>query len=202
MKSTLSAILYLLVTLTLRSEVMVGPSLEWLADTSASVGIYRVTQTRKESDSSFQLSFSLDESLKATPPQSASSPYWLGLPKDPQPSSVAEEDRFLIFFKSDEKDEARIAHLINLSTPKSRSLMSVAINCKFEVLAEQAAILAVVRGRIKSRPTTTSTKWREYPASRFDVEVPKASPAFIVLWYGSDCYLLLPEDLKPVNLKK
>jgi hypothetical protein len=202
MKSIAFVILNLVATLTLRAEVMVGPSLEWLSDTSASVGIYRVTQTIKKSDSSFQLSFRLDESLKSTPPQSASSPYWIRLPKDSQPSVVALEDRFLIFLKPDAKDLAQVAHLINLSKPQSEDMMSVAINCKFEVLAEQAAILATVRGRIRSHPTTTPSKWREYPNSRFDVEVPMGSAAFAVLWGGSTCYLLVPEDLYPARPNK
>ena len=202
MKSTVFVFLYLVAALTLRAEIMVGASLEWLADTSASVGLYQVTESRKESDSAFQLSFRLDDALKGKPPLAAASSYWVRFPKGSQPPSVPVGDRFLIFLKPDDTDSPRVAHLINLSTSQSGGMDSVAINCKFEVLTDQAQILATVRGRIKSHPTDTSTKWHEYPNSRFDVEVPFDSPAFKVLYGGSTCYLLVPKDLKPAKPNK
>jgi len=199
MKPTIYIFLHLVAALTLRAEIIVGASLEWLADTSASVGLYQVTESRKESDSEFQLFFRLDDALKGKPPLTAASSYWVRLPKGSQPPSVSVGDRFLIFLKPDDKDSPRVAHLINLSTSQSGGWDSVAINCKFEVLTDHAQILATVRGRIKSHPAETATKLHEYPNSRFDVEVPFDSPAFKVLYGGSTCYLLVPADLKPKN---
>lgn len=196
MKSALSILLYFVISLTLRAEISVGASLEWLADTSASVGIYQVTESRHESDSAFQLFFRLDEKLKGAPPQSATSPYWVRLPKGAQPPSVSTGERFLIFLKHDKKDAPRVAHLINLSKPQTGGMDSVAINCKFEVLTDQSKILEVVKERIKTHPTATPTKLGEYPASKFDVEVPFDTPAHQVLYSGSTCYLFVPEDLK------
>lgn len=202
MKSTVFVFFYVVAAVTLRAEIMVGASLEWLADTSASVGLYRVTESRKESDSAFQLSFRLDDALKGTPPLAAVSPYGVRFPKGSPPASASVGDRFLIFLKPDDKDSPRVAHLINLSTTQPGGMDSAAINCKFEVLTDQAQILAKVRGRLKSHPAGTPTKWQEYPESRFDVEVPFDSPAFKVLYGGSACYLLVPEDLKPPRQKE
>lgn len=199
MKAALNTLLVFAFSMTLRAEVMVGASLEWLADTSASVGIYEVTQSRKESDSGFQLSFRLDDKLKGAPPPSTTSPYWVRLPKGAPPPGVSTGERFLVFLKPDDKDAPRVAHLINLSQAQTGGMDSVAINCTFEVLTDPAKILEVVKARIKSHPTDKATRWREYPDSRFDVEVPFETPAHKVLFGGSTCYLLVPDDLKPVK---
>jgi hypothetical protein len=202
MKPTVFVFLFLVCALALRAEIIVGSSLEWLADTSASVGIYQVTESRKESDSAFQLSFKLDDTLKGTPPRSPASSYGVRFRSGTQPPSVAVGSRFLIFFKPDDKDLVRVEHLINISTIQDGGWDSIAINSKFEALADQAQILATVRGRLKSHPTNTSTRWRECPDSRFDVEVPIGSSAFTVLFGGSSCYLLVPDDLKPAKPDK
>jgi hypothetical protein len=202
MKTRVFVLLYLVVTVTVRAEIRVGASLEWLADTSGGVGIYQATESREESDSAFQLSFQLDEALKGEPPQLVASSYWVRFAKGPQPPSVSVGDRFLIFLKPDDQNSPRVAHLINLSTTQAGGTDSVAINSKFEVLTLPPQILATVRGRIKSHPTAKPTKWREYPDSRFDVEVPPEAPAYNVLFSGSLCYLLVPEDLRPPKPNK
>lgn len=199
MKSAFGIFLYFVFALTLRAEIIVGTSLEWLADSSTSIGIYQVAESRKESDTNFQLSFRLNEKLKGEPPQAAASSYWIRAPKGEPAPGVSSGDRFLIFLKPDEKNSLHVATLINLSKPQINGMDSVAINSKFEVLTDPAKILATVRERIKSHPAAKPTKWQEYPNSRFDVEVPHNSPAFSVLWGGSTCYLVVPDDLKPVK---
>lgn len=202
MNLTVFGILFAFAALTLRAEIMVGASLEWLADTSSSIGTYQITESRKESDSAFQLTLKLEDSLKGKPPQKADSSYWVRLQTGSKPPTIAVGDRFLIFLKRDDKDSDRVAHIINLSTSQTGGMDSVAINHKFEVLTNQAKILAVVRGRIEKHPKVEPVKWHEYPNSRFDVEVPTDSPAFKVLYGGSTCYLLLPDDLKPAKTGK
>lgn len=180
---------------------MVGASLEWLADTSPGIGVYQVTGQNKESAPAFQLSFRLEKTLKGTPPENSDSSYWMRLSKESPEPIIANGSRFLIFFKPDEKDTPRVAHLINLAAPQLGGMESVAINSKFEVMTDPAKILALVQKRIESHPKALSARWHEYPASRFDVEVPTGSPAHAILWGGSTCYLLLPEDLKPAGTK-
>ena len=192
MKQTTFVLLYLFVAMTLRAEVTGTASLEWLADKSVNVGIYQVAQTRRESASTFSLSFRLAETLKGTPSQSRTS-------KDSEPPNVDIGDRFLIFFlKFDDDEEAAAYHVINLSSPPSEGLKSLAINCKFEVLTEGAAILATVRGRLRSHPAAALTSRREYITS-LSVEVPYGSPAHKILYRGSSCFLRVPEDLIPAK---
>lgn len=197
MKSVVLAFCYFAFNLALQAEIMVGASLEWLADTSPGIGVYQVTRKNRESASAFQLSFRLEKTLKGTPPESTDSAYWVRPEKGSPEAIIGDGNRFLIFFKLDEKNLPRVAHLINLSTPQRGGMESVAVNSKFEVLTDPAKILALVQGRIESHPKAVPTGWQEYPDSRFDVEVPTGSPAHAVLWSGSTCYLLLPEDLKP-----
>ncbi|MBK8040687.1 MAG: hypothetical protein IPK22_26675 [Verrucomicrobiaceae bacterium] len=202
MRTTVFAFLFSIASLTLRGEISVGASLEWLTDTSTSIGTYVITDSRKESDSAFQLSLKVEESLKGKPPQNANSPYWVRRPKGSETPIVRVGDRFLIFLKRDDNDSDRVAHLINLSTSQSGGMESVSINHKFEVLTGQAEILTVVKERIKGHPTVSPTKWREFPLSRFYVEVPMGSQAFGELYGGSTCFLLLPDDLKPEKKSK
>ena len=197
MKSAVFVFLYLVAALTLRAEIIVGASLEWLADSSASIGIYQVTESRNTSDSAFQLSFRLDDVLKSTPPQTAASSYSVRFHKEAPIVTIG--NRFLIFLKPDETDSPRVAHLINLSTSQIGGLDSVSVNSKFELLTDQTQILATVRERIKSHPKGSPTKLHEHPNSSFDVEVPHGTGASRVLYAKSACFLLVPDDLKPAK---
>ncbi len=196
MKTALTILLFLAATYSVRSEIMVGPSLEWLTDTSSAVGVFAVTKSNHKTDSEFELIFRLHKSIKGSVPQVTASSYSVRLPKDTKPPTVDNGDRFLMFFKVDEKASLQVAHLINLTKSQNGGMDSVAITSKFKVLTEEAEILKLVEQRFKAFPNTTTTKWREYPNSRFDVEVPTDSPAYVFLYGGSACYLLVPDDLK------
>jgi hypothetical protein len=196
MKSALIILLFLTATFSARAEIMVGSSLEWLADTSTAVGVFEVTKSHHKSDSEFDLTFRFHKPLKGNAPQVTTSSYWVRLPKDTDPPTVDEGDRFLIFFKPDERASLRVAHLINLTKSQNGGMDSIAITSKFKILTEEAEILNVVEQRLKAFPKATTSKWREYPNSRFDVEVPTDSPAFRVFYGGSTCYLVVPDDLK------
>ncbi len=196
MKAALNILLFLAATFSVRAEIIVGASLEWLTDTSTAVGVFEVTKSHNKTDSEFELTFRLQKSIKGNAPQVTASSYWVRLPKDTEPPTVDAGDRFLIFFKPDEKDSIRVAHLINLTKSQNGGMDSVAITSKFKVLTEEAGLLKLVEQRFKAFPTATATKWREYPNSRFDVEVPTDSPAFVFLYGGSTCYLIVPDDLK------
>lgn len=196
MRTTLTILLFFAATFSVRAEIMVGASMEWLTDTSTAVGVFEVTKSHRKTNSEFELTLRLHKAIKGNAPQVTASSYWVRLPKDTEPPTVGEGDRFLIFFKFDEKTSLQVAHLINLSKSQNGGMDSVAITSKFKILTEEAEILKLVEQRFKAFPTATTTKWREYPNSRYDVEVPTDSPAFGVLWGGSTCYLLVPEDLK------
>ena len=197
MRIALTILLFLTATFSVRAEIMVGTSLEWLTDTSTAVGVFQVTKSNNKTDSEFELTFRLHKPIKSSAPQVTSSSYWVRLPKDTERPTVDEGDRFLLFFKLDEKASLQVAHLINLTKSQNGGMDSNAITSKFKVLTKDVEILNLVEQRFKAFPNATTTKWREYPNSRFDVEVPTDSPASRVLCGGSACYLLVPDDLKP-----
>ena len=201
MKFIFYVFLYLVATSALRAESIVGKSLEWLADTSMSIGVYRVTGSRKEADFHFELSFQLEDVLKGDPLRSTAASYWLRFREGAKPK-VAPGDRFLVFLKPDDHDSPRVDHLINLSVSQDAGWDSVAINSKFEVLTDQAQILALVRARLQSHPTEAVFRRHDDFGSSLEVEVPGNTPAHYVLFSGSDCYLLVPDDLKPTKPSK
>ena len=67
----------------------------------------------------------------------------------------------------------------------------------FEVLTEEAKILTTVRERLKSHPVAAPAKGPVVPANKCWVEVPYRTSAYELLYHGSACYVLLPEDLIP-----
>ena len=196
MKTAITILLFVAVTFSVRAETMVGASLEWLTDTSTAVGVFEVTKSHNKTDSEFELTFRLHKSIKGNVPQVTESTYWVRIPKDTRLPKVDERDRFLVFLKPDEKASLRVSHLINLTKSQNGGIDSLAITSKFKILSDEAEILKLVEQRFKAFPKATTTKWREYPNSRFDVEVPTGSPAFRALFAGSTCYLLVPDDLK------
>jgi len=214
MKSTVIVLLHLVAALTLRAEIAVGESLEWMADTNAAIGIYQVTAVHKAPAPvsgpdvfptvplTFELSFRLKENLKGTPPDSCKSTYSIPSLEGSLPPSVAIGDRFLLFLNfiiADNRNSARIDRLINLSNPRYGDARSSAITCKFEVPADDEQILAVARERLKAHPGTMPN---ERYKQKFWVQLRGDEPAYRVLYNGSACYLLVPEDLKPVKSDK
>jgi hypothetical protein len=105
-------------------------------------------------------------------------------------------DRFLLFFKTDEKGVLRVAHFVNLSHAWNAGNNTEAIDTNFQVLTDADAVLRTVRARLAAHPDGTPTRWHEYPGNRFDVEIPEDSSAWKRIFAGSTCYLLVPDDLK------
>lgn len=202
MHTLITVIILLVLTNSARAEIMVGVSLEWLADTSTSIGLFQVSESQRKTDNEFELTFRLYESLKGDAPESAKSRHWVRVRRDTTLPTIEIGDSFLLFFKLNEKESLRIDFQINLSDLQNGGINSVAIKSNFEVLTEETQILELVRQRIESHPNATIMKWNEYPDSRFDVEVPREAPAFKVLFGKSACYLLVPDDLKPEKPNK
>ena len=200
LKSAIVVFLYLAATLTLRAEKVFVSSLEWLADTSARIGIYTVTKIERNSYTSFVLV----EPVKAKPEQAIRSSFEVASQPGSRLPAVAVGDRFLIFTRDNVFSTIggiSSYRFINLSRPQSGDLPSYAFNCIFKVLKQETAIMATVRERImSSHPTTTAHVW--LGPKTFDVVVPTASPVWEELFYGNPFYLLVPEDLRPANPKE
>ncbi len=200
MKFTIAFLALLILPLSLRAEVIVGKSLEWLTDTSSGAGIYIVDTAANKSFSDYKLTLRLHQPLKSDPSKSARSDYWIRPNVNPPSTVVSAGDRFLVFFAPDEKGVSQVAHLINLSNTQVAGFESVAINAAFQRVTDSAEILRIVRERLRTHPKTEVVRLHEYPDTR--VEVPYDATGHRELYSGSTCYLLVPEDLRPKSLPK
>jgi hypothetical protein len=89
----------------LRAEPMhfsvIAMSLEWLTDTSSFIGIYSVKAPATDGFIGLRLTMRLDKALKAQPPESAKSAYYIRSKENPNPALVSVGNQFLVFFASD-----------------------------------------------------------------------------------------------------
>ena len=195
----------------LRAEIAAGRSLEWLADTSSGIGIYRtITCTPGKENSPCILTCLLEENLKG-PPAGLTSFTFNPVIRDASdyyvPAPLTSGTNFLIFFRRDTFGGLQPVHKINLANPLSGGDSGLAINHKFEVLADAKLITDVVKKRIGSHPDAVQlgvdgdlifkynrkTKtWVLPPAA---VPIPWATAAHKQIFNGSVCYLLIPVDL-------
>ena len=197
----------------LKAEIARGRSLEWLADTSVCIGIYRtVSIAGKKPGSDNIVSCQMMEALKGTAPAVATFDFFPRR-RDAQgyfrPAPLTLEDRFLIFFRNDESGRLKPTHHIILSQPLTGGERGLAINDKFEVIADSDRILRIVKERLSIKPSAKVLPMDGDPSIQLDldtkkptspqvnVQVPWSSPAHDQLWSGSVCYLLIPEDLLP-----
>lgn len=196
----------------LQAEIAAGHSLEWLADTSASIGIYRtVTCIPGGDNSSFVLTCLLEENLKGAPAELKSFTVWSVI-RDASgyyvPAPLTSGTNFLIFFRKDTSGDLQPVHKINLANPLSGGESGLAINHKFEVLAGVTLITDVVKKRIVSHPDAVQVGVDDGGIFKYDrktktwvlppaaVPIPWATAAHKQIFNGSVCYLLIPVDLQ------
>jgi hypothetical protein len=184
-----------------RAEEVAGFTLEWLADTCPYIGVYRVQSTSPiDSDPSHYLHIvsSLTGALRGEPPKDFAFEY-------PGPGPGCNEgqvdpavgDRFLIFLRDAGPKDIRWEQIISLARPAKHCYPYVALRPDFTLLTDGKQIERIVRDRIAKRPLK-AMGWREYPRDLSSVEIPPGTPADEAINAGSRCYLIVPDDLRPL----
>jgi len=184
----LSALALLFVTsrFSAHAEIMVGETLEYLTDTCPQIAIYRVVDTT-QSINGFR--GELVESLRGNPPRE------FRFDGVTNAKTLAVGDEELCFLRSTGK-EMRWEETIPLTHPAVQG--NAALRPDFSICTKKADILVVVRLREETYPLQEQ-RWRQYPASRLQVEIPGGTPAWKAVFGGSACFLLVPPDLIPVT---
>lgn len=178
-----------------QTEIIVAPSLEWLADHCIDSGVYVVTNVaEKEGKSSVELSLTLKNGLRGQPTKQMQQGYYkvrLSAPKRPL---VQKGDEFLICFQHYTTGEKRVVQTINLDNPQTAGFSVIAASCNLSVLKTKNDILKVFEERLKSHPKADPVEISDY--SR-DNRVALACPTelFSAVYAGSSCYLRVPDDL-------
>ena len=195
----------------LRAEIAVGHSLEWLADTSSSIGIYRtITCTPGKENLPSVLTCLLEENLKG-PPAGLTSFTFNPVIRDTRgfftTTPLSSGTNFLIFFRRDTSGDLKAVHKINLADPLSGGDSSLAINHKFEVLVDAKVIVDSTKERVASHPAAIQLGVDGDRLMKFDratgtvkqshaaVVIPGSTAAYRQIFGGSVCYLFIPEDL-------
>lgn len=187
------------------AEIVIASSIEWLSDTSESIGTYNISDIFVKEFDVYNCLVSISESIKGNPPNKTIIIYYsVSNEQSKKNVPVKINDEILIFFRKDEKEVKRAIHQINLNKPRKRGYDCVAITSQFELLTEKIEIIKIVEDRLNNYPGQKEFKYGEWPepVDRFEIEIPYNSPAFEAIWGGSSCFLLVPEDLKHKSKQK
>ena len=230
MKTLLAASMLFAAMLDAHAMILVSGSLEWLADTSETIGVYTATSVDGHVSGS-QTAYAME--LKLAGPArdivKGGTPGIWKLRSDGGVYSMAKEkalkpgDRLLVFARPDERGDLRVTHVISLSQPGGvfDSPRMLAMNAKLRPLTNGDEILRTVRDRIAAHPGIDPappargqlTEWAmdisntpafDRPALT-EAQAPGMSAedraALAHLRFGS-YYLQLPADLSPRAIVK
>lgn len=185
-------------------EIMVGESIEWLVDSSESIGHYKVTKAEPgEKGKTWvytDVQCTLASGLKGAGPENTQFQHYAqGTAKEP-PKAPREGSEFLVFF-SPKKEQPSVRYHISLSAPAVRGFRSVAFTKDARVLKSKEEILETVAERIKldrsvdvPSPGKSANVFTPPGNGCLRVEIPADSEAFRALYSGSVCYLVVPAD--------
>jgi hypothetical protein len=179
-----------------RAEIMVGATLEWLADHCPDSAIYEVRVVEKKPDliHSYKVSFLLKRTLRGKPPEKTTDSYYPGKHVGTNSSSVRVGDEFLICFQHDRTGEARSVQLVNLSRPALAFPGFIAVSCDLKLLKSKKDILKVFEHRLESHPKGDPIEFHDYSKdNRFELEW--GTEVHGAIYSGSSCYLRVPKDL-------
>lgn len=179
-----------------QAEVLVAPSLEWLADHCIDSGIYVVDGVKKSAQKNgLELTLSLkDQGLRGKPVQQLIHKYYAVRLGDPERDLVKKGDEFLLCFQHYANGEKRVVQTINLDHPQKAGFSVIAASCQLRLLKSKKAILAVFEGRLKSHPQGDPVEISDYSKdNRFELE--GHVELFPAVWGGSSCFLRVPGDL-------
>ena len=105
---------------TAQAEIIVVPSLEWLADHCIDSGIYVVTKVKEEDGkNSVKLHMTLKRGLRGTPTKETEQGYYKRRLSEPNRALVKKGDEFLICFQHYTTGEKRAIQTINLDHPQT-----------------------------------------------------------------------------------
>lgn len=188
MKFTLLVALLFAFSSFARAEKCGVASLEWLADCSLGIGVYRVETIVNQSVSECVLALSLQETLKHDAPKMFQVEYPLQPPGNLPATTVAVGDRLLVFVGAEHGP-------INLTTAQPYDAQVAAVTAGGRVLTDTPEILRTVEERLRARPATapvqkTQNNFVEDYTGR--ITQPKT------FFKSFDTYILIvPEDLRP-----
>jgi hypothetical protein len=196
---TLALLLVLASTRFATAEIMVAPTLEWLADHCIELGVYRVSVVEKKSDTveRYRVKLALKQALRGAPQDTVEELYYQFEPEaDSDRPIVNVGDDFLLFFQHLGDGERIASQLINLSNPQQRGPAFIAVTSDFKLLDERMAILGVVRNRLKRRPKGDPVQCGDRSKDN-RIELRPEKEPYAAIYAGSTCYLNMPKDLLP-----
>lgn len=192
-----------------RGEINGGESIEWIVDSSDSIGVYRLDGSRTDTDAakrsgvwvSIELVAERSETLKGSPPTETTFQHNVRLESENADTPRFDDAEFLVFFHHSKTNETSVRFAVNLTTPATDGNGSTAFTRDFGVLKARKAIREVVDKRI------ALNRHVHVPMPRFDLQgyssvgsgrvmmaTPFGSEAFRTLYRGSGCYLIVPAD--------
>jgi hypothetical protein len=198
-KLLLAAIVVLLSGRFAAAELMVAPTLEWLADHCVEIGVYRVTEVEKklETGASYRVKFARKAALRGDPQDTVEELYyqWGSETADDRPL-VKVGDEFLLCFQHLSDGDRIAEQLINLSNPQRRGPPFIAVTSEFKLLEDRKAIMRAVRDRLKRHPEGDPVQHGDYSKDN-RVELDAGTEPYAAIHSGSTCYLKIPRDLLP-----
>ncbi|MDH3585041.1 MAG: hypothetical protein OER86_12585, partial [Phycisphaerae bacterium] len=172
-----------------RGELLVAPSLQWLADHCVDSGVYVVTAMNKaKQGSGTELTLALKTRLRGNPVARAHQYYYRLRLSDPKRPLVKAGDEFLLCFQHYSTGEKRAIQTINLDHPQAAGYALIAATCNLELLTKKADILKVFQARLRSHPKADPVEISDYSKdNRF--ELGSHTPLYAAVYGGSTCYL-------------
>ena len=196
LKSLSGAMLIVLTPANVAAEIMVAPTLEWLADHCVDSGLYRVTGVQKNAEvtESYVVKFERQKSLRGEPKNTTEQSYFqFRLDARRKRQLVRVGDEFLICFQH-LSDGARIAaHLINLSSPQTDGPTFIAVSSDFRILKDRQAIVDVFLNRLKRQPKGEPVMYGDHSKDN-RIELSPSMEPYAALYSGSSCYLMMPKN--------
>lgn len=179
-----------------RGELVVAESLDWLVVANPDLAVARVVRVESPGENGAQVTahFRRSRTLRGNPPLEAACTMLVSKSARPGEPQVRPEpgEEYLLVLRGKEIHQA-----INLTHPVQTG-PGVALTTDFKVLSSGADILQAVAARLEKLPTrppeaqdvnysTPERGFRRLP-------VPPNTPAYRVLYSGSGCFLVVPDD--------
>ena len=163
-------------------------SLEWLADASSGVGVYKVETVVRQSASGCVLALSLQETLKQDAPKTLRVEYPLQPSQNLPATTASVGDRFLVFVGTEHGP-------INLTTAQPYDAFVAAVTAGGKVLTDAPDILRTVKERLQTHPATGPVQKTQ---SNFVADYAGRNTQPKTFFNSFDSYsLIVPEDLRP-----
>ncbi len=183
----------------MQAEIVLGESLEWLAETCSHVGIFSSAAicwglAYPEGRAEAPVCGRGIKQLRGTFPETFVFRYPIWETQRGETEIYARDgDAFLVFARQTIGGDIRVVQVISLSRPLLRPSRNAALRPDFTVLTDGRAILSVVKERIRLH-RAHPYEWGERAQHKW-TNVPIGTAAFDSLWGRSECYLLIPDDL-------